>query len=96
MEFDNQAIWIGVEDLTNDKKFVEQAQQEFPTNINDAIKEESSFTANRRDFLKYLGFGVGAATVAASCEIPIKRAIPYVVKPDTIVPGIANTMLHHS
>jgi MoCo/4Fe-4S cofactor protein with predicted Tat translocation signal len=90
MEFDNQAIWIGVEDLTNDKKFVEQAQQEFPTDINDAIKEESTFTANRRDFLKYLGFGVGAATIAASCEIPIKRAIPYVVKPDSIVPGIAN------
>jgi MoCo/4Fe-4S cofactor protein with predicted Tat translocation signal len=90
MEFDNQAIWIGVEDLTNDKKFVEQAQQEFPTNINDAIKEESTFTANRRDFLKYLGFGVGAATVAASCEIPLKRAIPYVTKPDSIVPGVAN------
>jgi len=45
--------------------------------------------STRRDFLKYLGFGLGAATVAASCEIPVKRAIPYVVKPDEIVPGIA-------
>jgi len=52
----------------------------------DVVAEQSS---NRRDFLKFLGFGVGAATVAAGCDIPIKRAIPYVVKPDTIVPGVA-------
>ena len=91
MEFDNQQVWIGVEDLTNDKAFVEQANQEFPAKLTDALQQEDGgFTANRRDFLKYLGFGVGAATVAASCEIPIKRAIPYVVKPDSIVPGVAN------
>lgn len=45
--------------------------------------------SNRRDFLKYVGFSVGAAAVAASCETPIRRAIPYVVKPDAIVPGVA-------
>ena len=45
---------------------------------------------NRRDFLKFLGFGLGAATVAAGCDIPVKRAIPYVVKPEAIVPGVAN------
>ncbi|MEM8907690.1 MAG: 4Fe-4S dicluster domain-containing protein [Bacteroidota bacterium] len=27
--------------------------------------------------------------MAAGCDIPIKRAIPYVVKPDEIVPGVA-------
>jgi MoCo/4Fe-4S cofactor protein with predicted Tat translocation signal len=91
MEFDNQQVWIGVEDLTNDKAFVEQASQEFPSKLTDALQQDNGgFTANRRDFLKYLGFGVGAATVAASCEIPVKRAIPYVVKPDSIVPGVAN------
>jgi len=47
-------------------------------------------TANRRDFLKYMGFGLGAATLAASCEIPMKKAIPYVTKPDSIVPGVAS------
>src|SRR5690606_3344048 len=44
----------------------------------------------RRDFLKFLGFSLGAATVAASCDIPVKRAIPYVIKPDSIVPGVAS------
>jgi anaerobic selenocysteine-containing dehydrogenase len=28
--------------------------------------------------------------LAASCEIPVKKAIPYVTKPDEIVPGVAN------
>ncbi|MEZ5029832.1 MAG: twin-arginine translocation signal domain-containing protein [Saprospiraceae bacterium] len=36
--------------------------------------------SSRRDFLKFLGFSLGAATVAASCEIPVKKAIPYVIE----------------
>ena len=93
MDFKNQEIWVGVEDLSNDSKFIELAiaHQEFPDTLTQAVQQDGEgFTANRRDFLKYLGFGVGAATVAASCEIPVKYAIPYVTKPDTIVPGIAN------
>ena len=93
MDFKNQEIWVGVEDLSNDKKFIELAiaHQEFPETLTEAVQQDGEgFTANRRDFLKYLGFGVGAATVAASCEIPVKRVIPYVVKPDSIVPGVAN------
>lgn len=37
-----------------------------------------------------MGFGLGAATIAAGCDIPVKKAMPYVTKPDAIVPGIAN------
>ena len=36
-----------------------------------------------------MGFSVTAATVAASCDIPVKHAIPYVIKPEEIVPGVA-------
>ena len=91
MDFNNQEVWVGVEDLTRDAQFVAQSKEEFPATLTDALQSENNgFASNRRDFLKYLGFGVGAATIAASCEIPVKRAIPYVVKPDTIVPGIAN------
>ncbi len=50
----------------------------------------ASATTGRRDFLKYVGFSISAATIAASCEIPLKRAIPFVTKPDDLVPGIAN------
>src|SRR5688572_889194 len=45
--------------------------------------------APRRDFLKYLGFSTAAATLAASCRIPVKKAIPYANKPENLVPGEA-------
>jgi MoCo/4Fe-4S cofactor protein with predicted Tat translocation signal len=44
----------------------------------------------RRDFLKYLGFSTAAAAIAASCDIPVKKAIPFANKPEDIVPGVAN------
>src|SRR5690606_16151153 len=47
-------------------------------------------TASRRDFLKYLGFSTAAAVAAASCETPVRKAIPYVNKPADILPGVAD------
>ena len=93
MKNNKNDIWIGMADMTNDPEFVERANQEFVElpiveTLSDEAKAEA-ITSNRRDFLKYLGFGLGAATVAASCDIPVRRAIPYVVKPDAIVPGVA-------
>ena len=34
----------------------------------------------RRDFLKYLGFSTAAATLAASCEMPVRKTAsgPYI------------------
>ena len=46
-------------------------------------------TTSRRDFLKFLGFSVGAATLAA-CETPVIKSIPYVNKPEEITPGVVN------
>ena len=87
-------IWAGAEELTQDPAFLAAANEEFGSEpLIDTLANENKidgFTANRRDFLKYMGFGLGAATIAASCEIPVRHAIPYVTKPDTIVPGVAN------
>ena len=90
-------VWVGVEDLSNDASFLASAKQEFfELPVIDALSkdseviEESTKGSNRRDFLKYMGFGIGAATIAASCEIPVRKAIPYVTKPDSVVPGVAN------
>ena len=90
----NDNIWVGTKDLNGDREFVENSKKEFfelPV-ANEMAKDESEsgLTSNRRDFLKYLGFGLAAATVAAACETPVRRAIPYVSKPDAIVPGVAN------
>ena len=43
----------------------------------------------RRDFLKYLGFSTAAATLAASCEVPVRKAMPFVNRPENITPGVA-------
>ena len=93
MKQENQGIWIGEKDLTHDPEFIKSASQEFADESlleTMSSKEATSLESTRRDFLKYLGFGLGAATLAASCEVPVKRAIPYVIKPDEIVPGVAN------
>ncbi|MDQ6812915.1 MAG: TAT-variant-translocated molybdopterin oxidoreductase [Bacteroidota bacterium] len=44
----------------------------------------------RRDFLKFVGFSTAAAAVAAGCEMPVKKAIPFVNKPEDVIPGVAN------
>ena len=91
MKDNKQDVWVGIEELTNDPSFANANQSEFKElPIVDQLSDEKTLDAgsSRRDFLKYLGFGVGAASLA-SCDIPLKRAIPYVVKPDQIVPGVA-------
>ncbi len=44
----------------------------------------------RRDFLKYLGFSTAAAALAASCDTPVRKAVPFLNKPDNVVAGVAN------
>ncbi len=80
----NTKVWVSVEDLTQDPEFLKAQDQEFPEFNEDGQNDGPS----RRDFLKYVGFGLGAATLAG-CEIPVKKAIPYIVKPEQIVPGVA-------
>jgi len=92
MKMNESTIWIGEEDLVRDPDFIAANNSEInPVSLESILDDEKSgmVESNRRDFLKLLGFGIGAATLA-SCEIPVKKAIPYVIKPDTIVPGIAN------
>lgn len=87
MQQDN-GIWVGTADLTREEAFVRNTAQEF--SLEHIDQTDGNWQTNRRDFLKMLGFGLGAATVAASCEIPMRRAVPYVTAPDAIVPGVAN------
>jgi molybdopterin-containing oxidoreductase family iron-sulfur binding subunit len=43
---------------------------------------------DRRNFLKLVGAGAGAAATAG-CSEPVEKLIPYVVQPEEITPGIA-------
>ncbi|MEL7221540.1 MAG: TAT-variant-translocated molybdopterin oxidoreductase, partial [Bacteroidota bacterium] len=91
MKKQNRKIWIGTDQLNNNPELAQAAKSEFvelPVVGSSTGKHETRLESSRRDFLKYLGFGIGAATMAA-CDIPVRKAIPYVVKPDSIVPGVA-------
>ncbi|WP_045687820.1 TAT-variant-translocated molybdopterin oxidoreductase [Hymenobacter sp. AT01-02] len=83
--------WKGIEELENSPEFVKNALTEFADFL--PVKEShgtsDATVAPRRDFLKLMGFGIAAATLA-SCETPIKKAIPYLNKPEEVDPGIAN------
>jgi len=69
----------------------------YKQSVNDEFQEQLPFEADdkgfleakhpRRDFLKFLGFSTAAAAVAASCEMPVRKAIPFANKPEDIVPG---------
>ncbi len=93
---DNHEVWIGAEDLTQDESYIKSGEQEFfelpiaeALSKEEAAIEKATSNASRRDFLKYVGFSLTAATVASACEAPLRKAIPYVSKPDAIVPGVA-------
>jgi Fe-S-cluster-containing dehydrogenase component len=90
----HEGIWIGNKDLNQELDFIKSADEQSrirPDEVDKSVTEESTeYHANRRDFLKYMGFGLGAATIAAGCKTPVRKALPYVFKPDAIVPGIAN------
>ncbi len=45
--------------------------------------------ASRRDFLKLWGFSIGAAVLAASCKRPVQKAIPFLIRPEEVTPGMA-------
>ncbi|UYQ92580.1 TAT-variant-translocated molybdopterin oxidoreductase [Chitinophaga horti] len=88
---EQKKYWKGLEELHNTPGHQEVVNNEFGEEL---PFEESESLLNaatpRRDFLKYLGFTTAAATIAASCETPIKKAIPYVNKPEEITPGVPN------
>lgn len=81
MEDNKKRYWKGMEELSNDIEFVKLADKEFPT-----LETENN---NRRDFLKFMGFSVAAASLAA-CEAPIKKSIPFLNKPENYDPSIPN------
>jgi molybdopterin-containing oxidoreductase family iron-sulfur binding subunit len=93
MENSNKRYWKGIEELTNEPSFVKNIHNEFGNMPSETDAKGDSLVdgagTHRRDFLKMLGFGVAAVSLAA-CESPVKNTIPYLNKPEDVEPTIAN------
>ena len=92
----NKKYWKSVEELNENSSIVEKLQksefvEDLPIDkfLGDKESLESGDTS-RRDFLKYVGFSTAVASLAA-CEGPVINSIPYVVKPDDLIPGITSS-----
>jgi MoCo/4Fe-4S cofactor protein with predicted Tat translocation signal len=83
---EKKKYWKGLEQLNNKADFQKYANKEFPEYLPLAGEEGDP---SRRDFLKLMGFGIAAVSLAA-CETPIRKAIPYVKKPTAVDPSIPN------
>jgi molybdopterin-containing oxidoreductase family iron-sulfur binding subunit len=85
--------WSSLDELQGTAASQEALTSEFKRDqsVQDFLNDENLNESNtgRRDFLKFMGFGLAAATLAA-CETPVVKSIPYVVKPEEITPGVAN------
>jgi molybdopterin-containing oxidoreductase family iron-sulfur binding subunit len=87
----DKKYWKGLEELAETPEFLEYSQKEFAQDLpyNKGKLNDDGDGNSRRDFLKMMGFGIAAASLAA-CEAPVRKAIPYLNKPVDVDPGIPN------
>lgn len=85
--------WQSFGQLNNSETYKNSVEDEFKEpllpleDIDDGLLDAKT---PRRDFLKYLGFSTAAAALAASCEMPVRKSVPFLNKPDDIIPGVSN------
>ena len=80
--------WRSLDELNNPAEF-KKNEIKLELDAKRAVIKKSA-GSSRRDFLKNLGFSVAAAAVVASCKRPVDKAIPYLVKPEEVTPGMAS------
>src|ERR1700722_3001107 len=85
--------WKSFGELNLSESYKKDQENEFREDLPSVLDDGKGMMDSkhpRRDFLKYLGFITAAATLAASCEMPVRHVVPYLVKPDNMVPGVAD------
>ena len=88
----DKKYWSSFAELNNKEKLQKLRADEFGEDLPfEDLDGKGLLDAKtpRRDFLKYLGFSTAAATLAASCKQPVRKAIPFTNRPENIVPGVA-------
>jgi molybdopterin-containing oxidoreductase family iron-sulfur binding subunit len=86
----DKKYWQNFEELNKNEAEQKKSKNEFREEIPfEELTNENIFNAKtpRRDFLKYMGFSTAAAALAASCEMPVRKTIPFLNKPDDMIPN---------
>jgi molybdopterin-containing oxidoreductase family iron-sulfur binding subunit len=89
----DKKYWQSFGERNNSEAFQKSTENEFNESLPlEGLDGKGLLDAKhpRRDFLKYLGFSTAAATLAASCEMPVRHVVPYLNKPDNLIPGVAD------
>ncbi len=89
----NKKYWKGLEELNSTPEFVELSKHEFaePVPIEEVLSGNGLMGKTpRRNFLKTVGFGIGAVSLAACQKAPVYKSIPYLIKPEEVTPGVSN------
>jgi len=89
---DEIKYWQSFGELNKSDEFKKSLVNEFSEELLplEDMKDILDAKTPRRDFLKYIGFSTAAAALAASCESPVNKAVPFLNKRDDITPGISN------
>jgi MoCo/4Fe-4S cofactor protein with predicted Tat translocation signal len=85
--------WKSFGELNLTESYIKETENEFQEDLPGIMDDGKGMMDSkhpRRDFLKYLGFSTAAATLAASCEMPVRHVIPYINRPENIIPGVAD------
>lgn len=85
--------WQSFGELNQSEAFQKKSENEFQEQLlpmEDLDNGLLDAKSPRRDFLKYLGFSTAAATLAASCQTPVRKTVPFLKKPDDLILGVAN------
>ena len=73
--------WQNLEELQ--EKAISSAEEFSPPS------DQETSGVDRREFLKFMGAGLLLSTMACSRR-PVEKIIPYVNKPEEVMPGVAN------
>ncbi|MBZ5858978.1 TAT-variant-translocated molybdopterin oxidoreductase [Flavihumibacter profundi] len=90
---EQKKYWQSFGELNNSEAHQKNAKDEFKEELPFENFDAQGLTdakTPRRDFLKYVGFSTAAAAIAASCEIPVKKAIPFINRPADVIPGVSD------
>jgi molybdopterin-containing oxidoreductase family iron-sulfur binding subunit len=90
----NKKYWQNFGELKQSDAYKQSSENEFQEDLlpMEELSKEGFLDGKtpRRDFLKYLGFSTAAATLAASCKMEVHKAVPYLQRPDNVIPGVSN------